>query len=450
MIKKHILIILIILLYIVTLTGCSKNTNDNIYGGYSEAELTIEKDSNYYISGYSGGRYYTYILDYQKVKAFYLNYKGEEVLMISIDCVGLTSNYINQIRDSLNFNFPVNIVSTHTHAGVDTMGLWGPVGINGKSNAFMEKLVHTAIQVGKEAYSSSTTGLLTYGSIETNDILRDSREPIVYDKNIYQLRFIPNNNQEGTRLVFYGAHAESLGGSNTKISADFPSVMSKVIKEKTNDNMLYFPGAIGGLICTNTFDENDIENNMKITGNKLAEYVLKIKEENITSKKLKQKTVNFKIRLDNTIFLYYKFLGILENNITKNPFNNTYYVKTELSVIQIDKVTIVLIPGEIFPELVWGGTINNPDLDEPQDNPNSLIEIANKYNINNLIIVGLANDEIGYIIPPSDFLVSKEYPYIVNIEDSKNENHYEETMSVGKTCAYEIANAFEKCLKKLK
>ena len=23
--------------------------------------------------------------------------------------------------------------------------------------------------------------------------------------------------------------------------------------------MLYFPGAIGGLICTNTFDENDIE-----------------------------------------------------------------------------------------------------------------------------------------------------------------------------------------------
>lgn len=450
MIKKYLLSILLVFVFIVSLTGCNKKDDDKIYGGYFEVDITIPNNSNYYIAGYSGGRYYTDILDYQKAKAFYLKYHGEEVLMISIDCVGLTSKYVNAIRDSLNFDFPVNIVSTHTHAGVDTMGLWGPAGIDGKNDTFMKDLVNASVKAGKEAYKNACVGSLTYGYIETNDILYDSREPLVYDKNIYQLRFVSDEDNIGTRLVFYGSHAESLGGSNTKISADFPNIMAKVIKEKTNDNMLYFPGAIGGLIYTNIFDENDVENNMKITGEKLAEYVLNIKEEDISSGKLKQTKVNFKIRLDNTMFLYYKFLGILENNITKNLFKNTYYVQTELSVIKLDKITIALIPGEIFPELVWGGSINNPDFTNSKDNPDSLIDIAHKYNIDNLIVVGLANDEIGYIIPPSDFLVNEEYPYIQTIVDSKDENHYEETMSVGETCAVKIASAFEKCLKKIK
>ena len=448
MIKKYFIIILLIISSLFIFSGCN-TSNDKIYGGYSEVSLIIEKDDNYYISGYSGGIYFTDILDYQKVKAFYLNYYGEEVLLISIDCVGLTSKYVKEIRDALNFKFPVNVVSTHTHAGVDTMGLWGPVGINGKNEDFMDILVNSAVIAAKEAYNNKTTGTLTFGKIETEGILRDSRDPQVYDKNIYQIRFVSDINNCGTRLVFYGAHAESLGGSNTKISADFPSVMANVIKEQTNDNMLYFPGAIGGLICTNTFDNENIENNLKITGEKLAQYVLNIKEEVISKGTLKQSTVNFKIRLDNTIFLYYKFLGILENKITKNIFNNTYYLHTELSIIQIDKITIALIPGEIFPELVWGGTINNPDIKNVKETPTSLIDIANKYNIDNLIIVGLANDEIGYIIPPSDFLVDDEYPYVVDTKDSKGENHYEETMSVGETCADRIAIAFEKCLEKI-
>ena len=187
MIKKHCIIILLIISSLFIFSGCN-TSNDKIYGGYSEVSLIIEKDDNYYISGYSGGRYFTDILDYQKVKAFYLNYYGEEVLLISIDCVGLTSKYVKEIRDALNFKFPVNVVSTHTHAGVDTMGLWGPVGINGKNEDFMDLLVDSAVTAAKEAYNNKTTGTLTFGKIETEGILRDSRDPQVYDKNIYQIR----------------------------------------------------------------------------------------------------------------------------------------------------------------------------------------------------------------------------------------------------------------------
>lgn len=447
MMKKHVLNLILILLCIFTLTGCSK-VIDHIYGGYSEKEIVINKDDKYYIAGYKGGRYFTDILDYQKAKAFYMNYYGEETLLITIDCVGLTSEYVNQIRKKLNFNFKVNVISTHTHAGVDTMGLWGPAAVEGKDEIFMNKLIDAAVSAGKDAYNNRKEGKLTFGSIETNDILIDSRDPLVYDKNIYQLKFISNDNTESTRLVFFSAHAESLRGDNTKISADFPSEMANIIKQKTNDNMMYFPGAIGGLVMTDTFDEDDFENNRKITAQKLVEYVLNIKEEEITSKDFEQVTVKFKTKLENTLFKYYKFLGILKNKITKNPFTNSYYLMTELSIIKIGDIAITLIPGEIFPELVYGGAITNSLVDNT--NPETLVDLAKEYNINKLIIVGLANDEIGYIIPPSDFLVNSKYPYVQNITDDKGENHYEETMSVGEFCANDIANAFEKCLKKLK
>ena len=42
--------------------------------------------------------------------------------------------------------------------------------------------------------------------------------------------------------------------------------------------------------------------------------------------------------------------------------------------------------------------------------------------------------------------MNEEYPYLQNQEDSKGENHYEETMSVGLQAANEIEKAFKKCL----
>ena len=67
-----------------------------------------------------------------------------------------------------------------------------------------------------------------------------------------------------------------------------------------------------------------------------------------------------------------------------------------------------------------------------------------------MLVVGLCNDELGYIVPPSDFLVNPGAPYIERIRDARGEDHYEETNSVGPACAKCIADAFESALKKLK
>ena len=61
-----------------------------------------------------------------------------------------------------------------------------------------------------------------------------------------------------------------------------------------------------------------------------------------------------------------------------------------------------------------------------------------------MIFVGLANDELGYIIPPSDYVLSEDAPYFNEAEG----DHYEETNSVGVDCADDLAKALEKALEK--
>ena len=58
-----------------------------------------------------------------------------------------------------------------------------------------------------------------------------------------------------------------------------------------------------------------------------------------------------------------------------------------------------------------------------------------------LIVIGLCNDEIWYIVPPSDFLVNEDYPYIQDRPDLTEENHYEETNSTGLNASYSLYDA---------
>lgn len=82
-------------------------------------------------------------------------------------------------------------------------------------------------------------------------------------------------------------------------------------------------------------------------------------------------------------------------------------------------------------------------------NPTPLKEIAASHGHNRLFILGLCNDELGYIVPPNDFLVNEANPYFENINDAYGENHYEETNSTGKFTAQVIADALDSLLGRL-
>lgn len=425
--------------------------------GFGRRQIRFDEDKvgSLYIAGYNNGVRISGVLDYCEARAVWLDAGGAGVLLIGIDCVALDSGTVEEIRNELT-DIPdcmsVNVYSTHTHAGPDTLGLWGRIGFNGKNAEYMNALKAAAAEAAREAAAVRKPAELYYGKVRTRDMYRDSRIPIVYDENLYQLRLQACDGSAGLRLLFYGAHAESLRGDNTLLSRDYPGRLCDNIHEAAGDDAMFFPGAIGGLIMTRLF-VNDMPSgaveNMRVTGDKLAEYALSIssKDERLLEPGIKQACRSFDVPLDNPVFLTYKLLGILNSKSVPGKSATGFCVQSELSVVMLDDLALLLIPGEIFPELISGESYG--DSNSAGVNPRPLKDIAREYGINELLIIGLANDELGYIIPPSDFLLNDKLPYVNRITDANGEDHYEETNSVGPACAGRIAEALEAVLKQL-
>ncbi len=392
-----------------------------------------------YIAGYHGGWEITGVRDLQQARALWLSDGSVSTVLIVVDCVGLGNGTVQQIRKELAAFCDqtgcdsVNVVSTHTHAGVDTLGLWGPVGIDGKNADFMQTLVEGAVEAAKMAYENRSKGTLYYSTIPTQGLQEDSREPQVYDPNLYQLRFVPDEERYAPiRLVSFAAHAEALRGDNTLVSRDYPGIVCDMIQEHTGENALFLPGAIGGLIMTPelTTEGFDAEKNLLLTGQAIADAALAAPLGRQLEPMLQVVRKPWETQLDNTIFLYYKLLGIVQNGVRRDLLGN-YYLQTELTGICLGDLTMALLPGEIFPELVRSAGTGR-----------SLAQIAEEYGVKGLMVVGLANDEIGYIIPPDDFLLDQELPYFQEAPG----DHYEETNSVGPNCANDLARAFAKLM----
>lgn len=466
--KKLIAILTLLVLLVTLFTGCPEqdlataekphtSAGTHWYFGFGRRQILPDEstDQPLYIAGYSSGKEITGVLDYCEARAVWLDTGAEGVLLIGIDCVALDSGTVGKIREALS-DIPncasINVYATHTHAGIDTLGLWGPIGVDGKNDDYMSALIDAAIDAGREAVSNRHSGTLYFGQVETKNMYRDSRDPQVFDANLYQLRLSADDGSAGLRLLFYGAHAESLRGSNTLLSRDYPGRLCDRVTEATGDNTMFFPGAVGGLIMTREFVDDidtNAETNLQITADTLTEYALSItpETERQLSPSMALSRAVFTVPMDNSVFLLYKLLGILTNKTVPVPSATGYGVETELSILMLDDLALTLIPGEIFPELVYGG--KSGDANPDGKNPDALCDIAARHGIEEMLIIGLANDEIGYIVPPSDFLINEELPYLDGVMDYKGEDHYEETNSLGPESATIIAAAFETAVKAL-
>ncbi|MBQ4354886.1 MAG: hypothetical protein IJC71_08340 [Clostridia bacterium] len=427
--------------------------------GFADREIALpeESDQPLYIAGYKQGvEISRTILDLPRASAVWMDTGGEGVLLIGVDCVGLSNKIVNDIRTDLaafceqSGCASVNIYATHNHAGIDTLGLWGPVAQDGKNDDYMLALTEACNAAAMAAYENRQAGTLFYGFADT-DILRDSREPIVYDSLLHQFRFVPDDGSAGIRLVSYSAHAESLRSENTMLSRDFPGMMSDLILEETGDAFLYMPSAVGGLIMTEELEGDcgfaSMEDNMRRTGRYLTERLLSIEKEEVIEPTLALARTEITVPLDNTAFLYYRFLGILDTPAKRGNGAAGYEITSEMSVLRLGNCTFALIPGEIFPELVIGGCFPDDRAASPEnENPIPLCTIAAEYGHDRLFVLGLANDELGYIVPPNDFLVHDTLPYFETTEDAYGENHYEETNSTGIRTAACIAEALRALL----
>lgn len=409
----------------------------------------------YYIAGYGENNPARGVIDPQYAHAIWIddNTGRGGVLFVSLDVVGLLNKDVNKIRDRLS-SFSektgcrsINVCSTHNHAGIDTMGIWGRLPFSGKDPAFMEILFNAVVNACEEAYKSRKYGDLYLGSIEVPDMQEDIRTPVVYSKTLTRFRFVPQNGENEIWMLNFASHSESLQGCNHLVSADFPCYLRERIKSKTEADVVYTVGAIGGMISMDIPDEDKLRKEHRLLestrniGYKLADYAVSIKDETKLCPCVNYARREFYAPAENTILTLACYIGLLEADKYADPSLPRHLcLKSEISLFEIGGKKMLLLPCEIFPELVFGGFLSAEDSATgkgAEANPPTLADIVDD---NEILVLGLANDELGYVVPPNDFVLHPTAPYLENGRDKHNRRHYEETNSLGPDTAFVLAD----------
>lgn len=416
-------------------------------------DITSEK---YYIAGYNTNNPAKAVLDDMYAKAVYLDDNSGRggVVICAIDCVGISRADINDIRKIVieSGKIPnlksINICATHTHSAIDTQGLWGKNFLSdGKNEEFMNELKNRTAEAIIAAYEKRKDGSLYFGTAESENLLTDTREPIDYDETVTSIRFDPSDGSNDTYIVGFTCHAEMLGSKTTSVSADFPAYMDKEINERTGGaNVVFINGAVGGLITgaeIDTFLRGEPEfciEHTKQFGKNVADLVLSIDNEEPLSPAINIKTEALEIKCDNTALLLVRFLGVLNNDISKDKDKNISII-SEVSYMELGnkQIGVYMIPGELSPELESGNFLSSDkSANRTEADYKALSEMARcEHNL----VLGLCNDELGYIIPENDFYLHEWLPYFNQAVDEDGRKHYEETNSLGPDAAGTILEA---------
>jgi len=419
--------------------------------GFAKTDIMPDDipQKKYWVAGYRINNAATGVLDPMTCSAVWLDDNSGRggVFLISVDSVGMSSYDSDLIVESMKHELEmihcrgVYIMSCHNHAGIDTLGYWGPLPFTGRDPSYMA-IVHAGIRrCMRGAYRWRKDGDLFHGAIEAPDVLRDSRPPQVWSKTLTRLRFAPADGSRETWLLNLGCHSESMLGANSLVSADFPCYLRRRIAKVNGAQAVWFIGCEGGLIRPKELDKNNIKSTM-LCGEMLADAAMAVTGERKLPPVLNILRQPYYCPADNVMLLMAVKIGVIKTGKKFALGDGGYSILTEMTYMDLGGLEMLLLPCELFPELAYGGYLTAEESATglgPEVNPLPLVEIAQNPD---LVVFNLCNDMTGYVVPPNDWILHPQTPYVKGGKDKTGRNHYEETNSLGPKTAEVIAETF--------
>ncbi|MEM7368863.1 MAG: hypothetical protein AAF587_09680 [Bacteroidota bacterium] len=372
--------------------------------------------------------------------------------IVVIDAIGFGHDDVVRVRQRISESAGltyVTITSTHVHQAPDLIGLWGKGYLSsGVDPAYMELVVSQTARAVEQAVEALEPANLRIAQdlSGAEALLTDTRDPKVFDPGLRIIQAIgqPNGQTLGT-LLFWADHPETLWSDNLLISSDFPHAFRQGVEQGVYDGdslvvagvggiSLYINGAIGGLMTTHpttpipdpfrdtTYLEPSFDK-AEAQGKQLALLTLAAlrdsSAETIDKGGISLYATSLLLPLDNHLFRLAATLGIFERGMPK-----WMQMRSELAVWQIGPISCLQMPGEIYPELLYGG-IEAPIGQDFEIDPVEVPPLEQFMPGTYKCVIGMANDMIGYIIPKSEW--DADPPYLYESEHA----HYGEVNSIG-------------------
>jgi hypothetical protein len=408
-----------------------------------------------------------------------LQIDGNRLVLCSVDLIGLFYDDVQEIRRIFQEQAPPDshlvVACTHTHAGPDTLGLWGPTatesGLDPKYLEWVEKRISTTAIEAVRRMQPARIQLARDDHPLLGELQSVDRPPYVKDPFLFVMRLRgASNGKIIATLVNWSDHPETLNRTNSQITADYPHWVCQYLEEHGGGTTLFFNGATGKVSTlgyqvalldqqTGKVAEDGTWRKAELLGTiigQLAERSLK-NAEAVSPGALTFRSSMIFVPLANDRFRVAEAAGILHGrkplftdgrldattgNLSVDGHSVRYATGHDLQS-EVDYITlrarrrpiaeIVTIPGEAYPEAVNGGITRYPGADYP-DAPLE-VPVRSILRTKYQFVLGLANDELGYLIPKGEW--DERPPWLLD----SPQPYYGEVNSVGPEAAGVVLRA---------
>ncbi len=421
--------------------------------GFGAADVTpkLKEGKPIYLAGLDLNRAATGVHDELYARAIVLRDGKRKIALVSVDSIGLPYPTIQAARRRLKEFAYVLVASTHSHSCPDVIGIWGPAPDKSGIDPDYVRLVRQGIvRAVRKADRAAVPARAEYGTAEDESLLGDYRLPEVYDGVLRVLRFVRTSDERPCGiLVQWNSHGVEPSKSFV-VSRDFMGSTVDALAKRHDCPVVYFQGAIGGLmgtpkklveaakagkIASDTFGFIDA------CGAAIADLADRALE---SAQPIKLTPLDvfarpIAIPLDNEGFRGAVAAGVLDRPIypwtgdrnrlgkpiPEGKSDGPVAIRTEVAYLRLGKLHIAAIPGELYPECVYGA-YQDP-ADPGADFPDAPLEtpIAKILPSEKMLVIGLAGDEVGYIVPKRQWDVEPPFAY------GRKSAQYGERNSVG-------------------
>lgn len=415
--------------------------------GVGQRSITpdLAKFGPVYLAGFGNNRVATGVHDELSARCMAIAVVKEPVVICAVDLIGLFLDDTSKIRKSVA-NARVVVASLHDHEGPDTMGMWGPApGVSGINEAYNQFVVDRTIEAARDAVKSLQPAKITLSKIDTPELhtfIDDGRPPVVHDAELIALFAVDEKGKPIGTLLNWANHPETLGSKNTLITADYSGYLRTRLEALLGGTAVFVNGAVGGMQSPlgsklaapeNTFEKAEL------IGTRVAaiaaEAVKKAAVVEINA--LSYREASVQLPMNNAGFKMGMEAGLFKGRKKPNVDGSSTTTVGYMRLGQNQKalLEIALLPGELYPELSVGGIRKY----EGADFPDAVFEAGIKKDLMKApyrMLFGLANDEIGYVIPKVEW--DDVAPWLQN----RPKRLYGEVNSVGPETAPMIVKAF--------
>jgi hypothetical protein len=435
--------------------------------GFGEVNVSPELGKKpVYLAGFGQDRPAKSVHDPIMARAVVLSDGSKTIALVSVDVVGLFLPTVERVRKQVHGFDYVLVSSTHNHEAPDTLGLWGKSPFqSGVDPEYLLRVEAGAVKAVKMADGARKPAAARIGTAKGPELLHDGRKPEVKHDDLVAIRFETPKGEPVGILVQWNCHPETLGGKNTAVSADYVHYTVEHLTAAHKCPVAYFTGTVGGLMTSLHVEVKDdagkllqdgtwekTEKYGRLVGG-LADRALKGAAP-VTLTPFEVRTKSILVPVDNGLYRLAHKAGVLQRSMyvwdgnpdLPTPIETTdvtkpVAVRTEVGYLRLGELEVAAIPGEIYPELVLG-KVQDP-VDPGADFPDAPIEPAVYAQLKgkHRMLIGLANDELGYFIPKRQW--DQKAPYCYGLRESQ----YGEVNSVGPDAAPIICGAFEKLVK---